>query len=72
MKMLVEQWYTDECEDPEYIDDIPVQVCQQSQASNLYFISAYKWTFNADGSVADGENLGLMVTPHEDDDACIR
>jgi len=65
---LVDEWITDECEDPDFIDDTPAQVCIQGQASNLYHVSAYKWILNEDGTTASGENLGLMVTPHENDD----
>ncbi|WDE01432.1 DUF3466 family protein [Thalassomonas actiniarum] len=64
----VEDFIEDECADPDYIDDIPVEVCLQSARNGLYHLSAYKWTLDESGDVISSEDLGMLVTPHEDDE----
>ncbi|WDE07768.1 DUF3466 family protein [Thalassomonas viridans] len=64
----VEDFIEDECADPDYIDDIPVEVCLQNARIGLYHLSAYKWVLDESGEVISSENLGTLVTPNEDDE----
>jgi len=54
------------CSDPDNLDDVPFEVCVQGLSANLYDLRAYKWTLDNNGAVSS-EDLGLLVTPHEDD-----
>jgi len=56
------------CSDPDNLDDLPLEVCIQNLASNLYHLMAYQWTFDEAGQIAAEKELGLLVTPNEDDD----
>ena len=55
------------CADPGVVDDIPYEICVQKVQSGLYHIQAFKATLSAD-NVVETEQLGLLVTPHVDDD----
>lgn len=56
------------CIDPDRLDDLPLEVCIQNLSGSLYHLMAYQWTFNEQGQVASEKELGLLVTPDEDDD----
>ena len=55
------------CADPNVIDDVPVEVCIQKVQTGMYYIQAFKATLSAD-NVVETEQLGLLLTPHVDDD----
>lgn len=55
------------CADPNVIDDIPVEACIQAYVGGLYQKEAYKWNVDANGTISS-EGLGLLITPHEEDD----
>ena len=68
---LVTDYILDEtggCSDPDVLDDLPFDVCVQRQESNLYHLMAYQWTFGDNGQLVGEKELGLLVTPDEDDD----
>ncbi|MEW6984495.1 DUF3466 family protein [Colwelliaceae bacterium 6471] len=54
------------CADPENLANVPFEVCVQGLASNLYDLRAFKWSLDSSGVVSE-ENLGLLVTPNEED-----
>ena len=56
------------CADPNIIDDIPFEVCVQNLSSDLYFLTAYQWELDNEGNVVSETDLGLLVTPNEDDE----
>ena len=56
------------CVDPDVLDDLPFEACLQNLRGSLYHLSAYKWTLDESGDVISSENLGTLVTPHEDDE----
>jgi len=59
------------CENPEVIDDLPKNICIQTYRDDgntkAYQIRAFQSTITPSGDVST-ENLGLLVTPHEDDE----
>lgn len=59
------------CENPEVIDDVPKNICIQTYRdegnTKAYQVRAFQSTITASGDVST-ENLGLLVTPHEDDE----
>jgi len=55
------------CADPDVLDDLPKEVCIQNLQSDMYHIMATQWTIDTNGNAVTKE-LGLLVTPHEDDD----
>ncbi len=55
------------CADPDVLDDLPKDVCIQNLQNDMYHIMATQWTLDANGNAVTKE-LGLLVTPHEDDD----
>lgn len=55
------------CADPGILDDMPYEICEQILRSGMYHIMAYKATLDNSGDVTT-EQLGLLVTPHPDDD----
>ncbi len=66
---LREEYVLDEtggCADPGVVDDIPYEICVQKVQSGMYYIQAFKATLSAD-NVVETEQLGLLVTPHADD-----
>ncbi|AAZ27004.1 DUF3466 family protein [Colwellia psychrerythraea] len=66
---LREEYVLDEtggCADPGVVDDIPYEICVQKVQSGMYYIQAFKATLSADNLV-ETEQLGLLVTPHVDD-----
>ncbi|WP_286267499.1 DUF3466 family protein [Thalassotalea atypica] len=68
---LVEDYILDTtggCSDPDVLEDLPFNACVQNQANNLYHLMAYQWNFSDDGQLLDEKELGLLVTPHENDD----
>ncbi len=68
---LVEDYVLDEtggCIDPDVLDDLPFEACVQRQESNLYHLMAYQWDFDDNGQLVGEKELGLLVTPDEDDD----
>lgn len=54
------------CRDPENV--APFEACLQSVEANLYNENAYMWILDRFGNVVDGQDLGFLVTPHENDD----
>lgn len=58
------------CLDPDILKDVPYEVCVQNfvSSSSLYDIRAYKWTLDDNANVVAEQSLGLLVTPHEDDE----
>lgn len=56
------------CADPDVLEDMPAEACIQSLSSSLYHLKAYKWEFDAAGNIISEQDLGLLVTPHEDDE----
>ncbi|WP_448555311.1 DUF3466 family protein [Thalassotalea montiporae] len=60
------------CADPNIVDDIPFEVCVQNLSSDLYFLTAYQWELDDSGNVVSEKDLGLLVTPNEDDDRVFR
>jgi len=67
---LREEYVLDEtggCADPDVVDDIPREICIQKVQNGMYYIQAFKATLSAD-NVVETEQLGLLVTPHVDDD----
>ncbi|MEY8201049.1 MAG: DUF3466 family protein [Colwellia sp.] len=67
---LREEYVLDEtggCADPSILDDIPEEICVQKVQSDMYHIQAFKATLSAD-NVVETVQLGLLVTPHADDD----
>ena len=55
------------CADPNILDDMPYEICEQILGSRMYHIMAYKAALNTSGEVIT-EELGLLVKPHEKDD----
>ena len=56
------------CADPDIIDDVPYDVCVQNLSNDLYHLGAYLWTLDENGNVVSQKDLGMLVTPDEDDD----
>jgi hypothetical protein len=54
------------CEEPNRYN-IPYDICVQYHQSGMYHIQAFKASVSAEGNV-ETEQLGLLITPHEDDD----
>lgn len=70
LSKLREEYVLDEsdgCADPNIVDDIPFEICVQKVQNGMYYIQAFKATLSAD-NVVETEQLGLLVTPHVDDD----
>ena len=59
------------CADPDILKDKPYEICEQGFRPNMYHIMAYKATLNASSEVIT-EQLGLLLTPHTDDDRPFR
>ncbi|PKI17190.1 DUF3466 family protein [Colwellia sp. 12G3] len=55
------------CADPAILATIPFEVCVQKIQSGMYHVQAFKATLSAD-NVPETEQLGLLITPHADDD----
>jgi len=55
------------CADANILDDMPYEICEQILRTGMYQIMAYKAALNTSGEVVT-ERLGLLVTPHPDDD----
>ena len=55
------------CEDPTILANIPKEICVQKVQSGMYYIQAVKATL-LDTDEVKKEQLGLLVTPHPDDD----
>jgi hypothetical protein len=55
------------CADTSILANIPYEVCVQRVQSGMYHIQAFKATLDSAGNV-ETEALGLLITPHEDDD----
>ena len=55
------------CADPGILSNIPYEVCVQKIQTGMYHIQAFKATVDSAGDV-ETESLGLLITPHEDDD----
>ena len=47
-------------------NNFPLEHCLQ--VSRAYHTTAYKWSLDANGDVISSEELGQLVTPHEDDE----
>ena len=41
--------------------------CIEGVRGSLYYLNAFKWTFDNNGNVIDSEILGQLITPHVDD-----
>ena len=54
------------CEEPNRYN-IPYDICVQYHQSGMYHIQALKASVSVEGNV-ETEQLGLLITPHEDDD----
>lgn len=65
-KELIED-ETGGCADPNILDDMPYEICEQILRSGMYQLMAYKATLDTSGTVIT-EQLGLLVTPHPDDE----
>jgi hypothetical protein len=55
------------CADPDVLKNIPYEVCVQKIQNGMYNIQAFKATLS-DTYVVEREQLGLLITPHVDDD----
>jgi uncharacterized membrane protein len=55
------------CADPDILDDIPYEICQQKVVENLYYLQGIKATISDSGEV-QSDPLGLLVTPNPEDD----
>ena len=55
------------CVDPDRLDDIPLEICIQNLQTTMYHSIAFKSQISANGNVVT-ETLGLLVTPHADDE----
>lgn len=57
------------CADPDYLENrnFTLEDCTQSILANAYNTAAMKWTIDEQG-VVTAEQLGHLVTPHEDDE----
>ncbi|HCM48877.1 MAG TPA: hypothetical protein DIS98_15750 [Colwellia sp.] len=54
------------CADPDILKDLPYEICVQKIQNGMYHSQAFKATLSAD-NVVDTELLGLLITPHVDD-----
>ena len=58
------------CNNPDVLDDVPKNICAQTYRddgnTSAYQVRAFQATISASGETLT-ENLGLLVTPHEDD-----
>jgi hypothetical protein len=55
------------CADPTILDDIPVEICIQKIQNGMYHLMPFKATLLDTGEV-ETTDLGLLITPHEDDE----
>ncbi|KGJ86526.1 DUF3466 family protein [Colwellia psychrerythraea] len=55
------------CADPDVLKNIPEEICIQNIQNGMYHIMAFKATLLDTGEV-ETTDLGLLITPHEDDD----
>lgn len=46
---------------------IQQNACIEELRDSLYYLNAFKWTFDNNGNVIDSEILGQLITPHVDD-----
>lgn len=70
LSKVIEEYVKDTtggCADPAILANIPYDICVQKVQSNMYHIQAFKATVSAENEVIT-EQLGLLVTPHADDD----
>jgi hypothetical protein len=55
------------CANEKILAYMPYEICEQMLRSGMYHLMAYKASLNSSGDVIT-ERLGLLVTPHPDDD----
>jgi hypothetical protein len=55
------------CADPAILANIPYEICQQKVVANLYYLQGIKAIISDSGEV-QSDPLGLLVTPHPEDD----
>jgi len=58
------------CADTSITEDMPYEICEQILRPGMYHIMAYKASLDTSGEVVT-EQLGLLVTPHPDDERAI-
>jgi hypothetical protein len=55
------------CANPDVLANIPYEICQQKVVDNMYYLQGIKAKISDSGEV-ESEPLGLLVTPHPEDD----
>jgi hypothetical protein len=55
------------CANPDVLANIPYEICQQKVVDNMYYLQGIKVKISDSGDV-ESEPLGLLVTPHPEDD----
>jgi hypothetical protein len=55
------------CADPDILANIPYEICQQKVVNNMYYLQGIKAIISDSGEV-QSDPLGLLVTPHPEDD----
>jgi len=55
------------CADSDILVNIPYEICQQKVVDNLYYLQGIKAVISDSGEV-QSDALGLLVTPHPEDD----